>query len=314
MRKGKKLEFKTKRHVEKAKKKKYYLIFFIFLLVFGMVSTLVLLKSVNFDLSNLFEGRETETATQETTQKTVPVTAGSANFLAVCVSDDRASVRFIAVINAELHNKRIRTATLSPKMTAKLNGKFSTLEEHFKQGGTPQVAKAIESLSGISIKKYVCSTDSGFNDALRIVDKAGKFTVPIEKTINHRDDKQDKHDKFDLFIPAGDKAFNGEILLKYFRYLGLESTEDGLFLQAQTISAMLRFFITPQNAENGEELFGLLYNCMDEINITGLDFNNSEPAIESIIALGDAMTYAVEQGLTLFAENAVPTTGEGTGS
>lgn len=315
MRKKKKLEFKTKRHVEKAKRKKYYLIFSIFILVFGAVSTLVLLKSVNFDLSNLFEGRETESAAGETTQKTVPIPSGSGNFLALCVSNNSESVRFIAVINADLDNNRIRVSTLSPKLSAKSEGKFSTLEDHFKQGGTPQMVKAIENLSGISIKKYACSTDSGFNDALRIIDRGGKFTMPIDKTINHRDNKfNHRGDKFDLFIPAGDQAFNGEMLLKYLRYLGLETTTDGLFLQAETISAMLRFYMTRSNFENGEELFGLLYNSMEEINITGLDYNSNEAIIEILIELEDAITYTVEQDLTLFAKTAVPTTGEVTAS
>ncbi len=307
MSKRRKLEFKTKRHVEKEKKKKYYLIFFIFLLVFGAVSTFVLLNSVNFDLSNLFEGRETETAAGETTQKTVPVTSGSSNFLALCVSDDTESVRFIAVINVDLNNKQLRVATLSPKMKAKFEGNFLTLEEHFKQGDAPQVVKAIENLSKISINKYACSTDSGFYDALKVIDKSGKFSVEIKKTINHRDDN------FNLFIPTGNKV-NGGTLLNYFRYLGLESTENGPYLQAQTISAMLRFYLTPSNFENGEELFSLLYNCMEQIDITGLDFNNNKAIIESLIELDDAMTYDVEQNLTLFVTNGAPTTGEDTDS
>lgn len=286
--------------MEKAKKKKYYLFFSVFLLVFGAVSTLVLLKSVNFDLSNLFEGRETESSAQATTVKSAPVLSGSVNFLTLCVSDDKESVRFIAVVNADFNNNQIRVATLSPKMSAKFSDKFSTLEEHFKQGGTPQVASAIENLSGIVLKKYACSTDRGFNDALKVIDKGRNFAMPIEKTINHRDDD------FDLFIPVGNKV-NGGLLLKYLRFLGLESTTDGLFLQAQTISAMLDFFMTQANFENGEKLFGLLHNCMKKTNITGLDFNNSETIIEAIIELDDAITYTVEQNLALFAKTTAPT-------
>ncbi|NLX93373.1 MAG: hypothetical protein GXZ02_05850, partial [Clostridiales bacterium] len=80
MRNRKKLEFKTKRHVEKAKKKRYFLIFSLALLLFGVVSALVLLNSVNFDLSNLFEGRETETSAGETTTKSKTIASVSTNF------------------------------------------------------------------------------------------------------------------------------------------------------------------------------------------------------------------------------------------
>lgn len=310
MRKRKKLEFKTKRHVEKAKKKKYYLIFFIVLIVFGAVSTLVLLNSVNFDLTNLFEGRETETVVEQTTLKAETVTSGNSNFLAMSVSDDGKSMRFIAVINADLTNKRIRVATLSPGFPAEFEGKFSTLEEHFQQGGALQVAAAIRNLSKgqISIQKYAYSNDKGFKDALKIIDKAGKFTVRIKETINHNDDN------FKLFIPAGDKSFSGETLLQYFYYLGLASTEDGLLLQAQTIRDMLEFYINKANVEQGEELFGLLYNSMEETDITGFDFNNSKTSLENLVALEDTLKFSVEQNFVTFVKSDTPITREDAGS
>lgn len=314
MRRKKKLEFKTKEHMEKVKKKKYFLIFSVFLLVFGVVSTLMFLTHYDFDLSNLFEGREPETAVEETTLKTDLTSFGSANFLAMCISDDAKSIRFISVINADLANKRIRVSTLSPQMTAKVDGNVFTLEKHFKQGGVAQTLKAVENLSRISIERYACSTDNGFTEAINSMTKAkaGKFAMRVEETINHRDDN------FNLFISKGDEptTFDGETLLKYFRYLGLESTDDGLFLQAITIRDMLAFFITQTNLENGEELFGLLYNSMEpkNINITGFDFNNGKTKIEHLLALENALVFSVEQKLTLFVKNTVPTTGEETAS
>lgn len=312
MRNRKKLEFKTKRHVEKAKKKRYFLIFSLALLLFGVVSALVLLNSVNFDLSNLFEGRETETSAGETTTKSKTIASVSTNFLAMCVADDAKSVRFIAVINVNLDSEenQIRVATVSPQMPVKMDGKVRTLEEHFRQGGVAQTLKAVEILSVISIERYACSTDNGFSNALKSLDKAkaGKFTMPIQETINHRDDN------FNLFIPAGDKAFDGETLLKYFRYLGLESTDDGLLLQALTISDMLKFFINKTNFENGEALFSPLINNMEKTNITATDFNNSAKTIETLLAADGALKFGVEQKLTKFAKNAATTTGEDTSS
>ncbi len=306
MRNRKKLEFKTKRHVEKAKKKRYFLIFSIALLLFGAVSTLVLLNSVHFDLSNLFEGREAETSVEETTLKTATTAQGNANFLAMCVSDDKQTVRFICIINADLKAKRIRVATIFPQMRADVEGKVLTLEEHFKQGGAAQTAKAVESLGKISIERYACSTDSGFKGALKSVDKAGKFTMSFAQAINPDDNA------LQLFIPAGDKAFNGETLLQYLRYLGLESTEDGLSLQAKTISEMLKYFITRTNVENGEALFSLLYNSMEQTNITGFDFNNSKTALESLIDTDNLPAFSVEQKFTLFDKNTAVTTKEST--
>lgn len=319
MRNRKKLEFKTKRHVEKAKKKRYFLIFSLALLIFGVVSALVLLNSVNFDLSNLFEGREAQTSAGETTTKIEPVALSSANFLAMCVSDDAKSVRFIAVINADLGSKenRIRVAALSPQFVAKVDGRALTLEEHFRQGGVTQTLKAIENSSAISIERYACSTDSGFSSALKNIEKAkaGKFAMLIQETVDYRfklhlNDK-DKLD-FNLFIPKGDKTFDAEMLLKYFRYLALASTENGVELQALTISNMLSFFINKTNFENGEELFGLLYNAMEQknINITGFDFNKIKAKIENLLAQDDAIKFGVEQNFAKFVKSAATTTGE----
>jgi anionic cell wall polymer biosynthesis LytR-Cps2A-Psr (LCP) family protein len=293
LRKKKKLEFKTKRRAETEKKKRVFLIFLVVLLVFGAISSFVLLRSIDFNLSNLFEGREDETQSGESTTKAVPLSAGISNYLAFCVSEDAKEIRFVAVINTDPANLKIRVCTLSPDTTAKYEDEFLTLAEHFIKGGAPQMVKAIEHLGGIAISRYAYSTDKGFKSALKTVDAAGKLSLHIEETINHRDDK------FSIFIPSGKQSMNAEKLLNYFIYCG-GLGDNGRLMQARAIIAMLDFFMTGANAEKGEALYGLLYNSMAQTDITGIDFNNSKAAIDLLVERRDALVLSIEQNLTLF--------------
>jgi len=310
LRKKQKLEFKTKRNKEIAQKKKVFLIFLVALLVFGTVSAFVLLRSIHFDLANLFVGREEETTTIESTTAVSPVLEGSANFLALCVSDDAKGttpeIRFISVINVDLSNMRIRVCALSPKTLAKGDSGFLTLQEHYTEGGITQTKNAVENYSGITIDKYAYSNDTGFKNAIKSMVKTGSLTLHIEQTINYKNE-------FNLFIPAGKKTMDGDMLLKYFRYNGLQGN-SGLDTQAQTICAMLESYINKTNAAKGEALFELLFNAMALTDINATDFYNAKSAIDLLANSKSSLSISVEQNLSLFTASGTKPTKEETTS
>ena len=310
MRKKQKLEFKTKRNTEIAKKKKFFLIFLIALLVFGTASTLVLLRTVDFNLANLFTGREEETTAAQTTAPVTAVPAGSANFLVFCVSDDakdKGHMRFIAVINADLSNMRIRVCAVKPMTPANVDGRILTLEEHFIEGGADRLRKAVENFSGIAIDRFAYTNDTGFKNAVKSIDKSGSLTLHIGQTINYKDSL------FNLFIPAGDKAVNSDTLLKYFRYNGTQG-DPGVDEQAQTLRSMLDQYITKANAENSEKLFEQLFNAMSLTDIKASDFQNAKTAIDLLAASKASLTISVESNLSLFTGSDAETAKEETTS
>jgi len=304
--KKQKLEFKTKRNAEIAKQKKYFLIFCAFLLVFAGVSMFVFLRSIDFDFGNLFDGRSEETTVAESTAVPLPVLTGSANFLVYCVSDDAKDpdyFRFIAVINADLSRLRLRVCALSPISLAAVHGSQSTRTEHFTAVDAQRLKEAVESLGGITIDKFAYTTDTGFKNAMKSIDKAGSLKIQIDQAINY------KEDKLNLFLPAGNNAMNGETLLKYFRYNATQG-EPGLDMQAQTIRSILDYSISAANAQNSETLYEQLYNTMKITDISGFDFNNAKPAIELLAGAKDRLSISVEQNLKLFAGAQTDTTRE----
>ncbi len=304
--KKKRLEFKTKRHAEIAKQKKYFLVFCAFLLVFAGVSIFVFLRSIDFNLSNLFDGRSEETTVAESTAVPLPVLTGSANFLVYCVSDeakDPAYFRFIAVINADLSRLRLRVCALSPQTLATVDGAALTLAEHFGAGDTLRLKQAVESLGGIAIDKFAYASDTGFKKAMKSIDKAGSLKIQIDQAINY------KEDKLNLFLPAGTIAMNGETLLKYLRYSGTKK-EPGLVMQAQALRSVLDHSINTANAQTSEALYEQLYNAMTLTDISSFDFNNAKPAVELLAGAKDRLTISVEQDLTRFSGTQTATTRE----
>ncbi len=305
MRKSKKLEFRTKKSAAIAIRKRRFLYFCIFTVFFGIVSMLVLLNAIDFNLSNLFEGRKDETQVSESTTATDPVLKGNANFLVCCASKDGKDLRFIAVINADLQKNRFMVCAISPNDTAHLEGNPLTLHEHFSKGGATQLKKAIETNSGIRIDKYICSNDTGFKAAIKSLNMSGKLTLNIEKMINY------DGDELSFVLGAGVQTLTGDVLLNYFRYNGQNGAE-GLKIQAQTICAMLDQYLIEKNTDQGEKLYNKLKNTMTECDISAFDYNNNIAAINLIAGSKDSFLSQAEQDLSLFTGSETQTTKEGT--
>lgn len=288
--KSKKLKFQTRKSAEFDKKKRFLIFFCSFLLILGAVSAFVLLQAYNFDLSNLFDGRkeETETTASTTAEALAAIPQGNANFLVCCADDD--DIRFIAVINADLHKKGLSVCALSPDLKATVEGKDLTLIEHFKKGKGKQLQKAVEAAGNISISRYAISSDSGFVSAINY---AGKIELNVAKAIHS------VARGFKLDLSAGKQDFNGDNLLKYIRYYGLPGSES-LDMQAEIICSMLDRYINGENVKNGDELFSSLINEMSDKSISAHDYYNNKTAIALLAASINKFPARVVQTLSAF--------------
>ena len=89
MRKKKELRFTSEKQ-EKTKRFRAFIVAFVaFVLVFGSVSTLIFMKSLNFDLQNLLQSPDDADTTAETTTESVlPVVVRDSAVLLLCCDTD----------------------------------------------------------------------------------------------------------------------------------------------------------------------------------------------------------------------------------
>jgi len=287
LKKNKKLKFQTKKNAEMAKNKKTLIYFCSFLLVFGAVSMLILLKAYNFDLSTLFNGQKEEITTTSNSENTAQTNLGNANFLVCCFSDETdKDIRFIAVINANMKEKSFKVCTLNPNTRATVQGTNSSFSEHFKAKGPEQLVKAVETFGGIKISRYAMSTDSGFIEAVRF---AGRLNLTVPKKIQYKDLAL-------ILSPQNNQPVSADNLLKYMRFNLLPKQGDnGLKTQAEVICAMLDQYINEYNAQQGDALFSRLINLMAEKNITIVDYENCKDTIDSLASSKDKKPAKTDQ-------------------
>jgi LCP family protein required for cell wall assembly len=264
------LKFQTEKKRQASQTRRFFFGFLLFILVFGSISALFFLKSVDFDISNLFKGTNEDISTSE--QTTVPaVFSGSANFLVFCSNKDNDTLIFIAVIRADLGQENFKVCTLSPKERATVGGKNATLLEHFKSGGDIRLVQAVEKLGDLKIDRYVGSDEEGFKDA---VNELGALTVDVKEKIDF------ENDDFMLSLVKGKQGLKGDSLNKYMKYCSFKG-DEGLDKQAEIICNMLIQYINTDKLEDGEELFGTLMNLVDS-NISIVDYMGSAAYLNQI--------------------------------
>lgn len=297
MSKNKKLKFRTKKSMESAKAKRFIIAFFSFIIVFGSISVLILLKEYNFNLSNIFNAPQQETEVSETTHHTLASITGSANFLVYCLSDDGSNIRFIAVINADMKTNSFKVCSLSPKSRATVQTDNQTLANHFQAGGVQRLIQAVDALGGIKIDRYVCSTDTGFKNAINDLDG---LELNIPKNINYQSGG------LSLTLVKGMQTLKGDALLKYLQYNGTLG-DAGLDTQSQVLCAMLDQYINVSNAAKGEKLYSSLINSINSSisgsDITIFDYISSKAAIEQLVTATNRPAAKAEPYLQSFTNS-----------
>jgi len=296
LRRSKNLVFKTRKRRESDKKRRIILGFGLLFLLFALASSLYFLQSIDFDFSNILDKPKEET-TSSTTLPFQEDLRGRSNILVFCASDNKTEsepLRFVCLINADLDNKRIRVAALSPQTAAEVDGKSASYSSHFKNAGAKGLKAAVENSTGIKVDRYVLSNDTGFKKAMQTVGAASQFSINVDDTIDH------KGEGYSLFLPPGEKSVNSDILLKFLRYNAGQGP-SGLEIQAQVIRDMLFRFVNEKNVDRGEQVFEQLFNHMRETDINSLDFHSSLPALKAMASDKNLVLISVEQDFSLFS-------------
>jgi len=268
LRRRSKLKFTTEKNV-KAKRVKFFVISFVcFVLLFGSVSFLMLLRSLNYDLSNIVGKKDLSTS--EETEPTTSITdnlTGTKTFFVACTGNAE-DLTFAAFIRADLDSRKLSVTALDTDDTVNANGFEGNLKQHYQRAGIRQLTNAAESLSGLTADRYVCFTETNFRKILRTI---GDITVNV-----HKDISLSRSDII-LELKAGEQKLSPDTLLKYMKY---GDNGDELFkVQERTLSSIVKSLLVPKNAAKSDTLYSSTINLM-ESNISVMDFNNNKAVFE----------------------------------
>lgn len=263
-----KLRFDTEKNVRSLRIKRFAAAFSCFFVLLGGISVLLLLKHYDFNLSAITAPGNEQTTAEETTVQPAPQVEGTRNYLLICTADSSNTVRFISVLTADMNNKSITLKGLDTSATVTVSGCTGNLEKQLDYGGMPQLVLAVEKLSGISIDKYVRSTDSKFKS---IINYIGGIEINVEKAIDIRTPE------LTAIIGAGMQTMTGDTMLKYMR-----SFEGQPHKQADLISTMIEQKLVPANVTKADRYYEKIIN-LTESDISVVDFSSMKLSFEALL-------------------------------
>ena len=244
-RKKSKLNFASERQTRAKRLRAFVISFVAFILVFGTVSILVFMKSLDFNLDNLIRQPQdsTEQSTDTTQAPTIVAEPVNATTLFVCYGDDDVILQ-LSLVCTNAEENSIMVATLDPFTSVTVNSTGNTFQGWFQTTGINGLLQAVETNTQLKIDRYIKQSESNLK---KVITKVGDITVDIPQAISYRGTD------FSLFLESGQQKLTGDLFIKYLQYAGTEE-------QANAVCALLRQTLQSFTEENLDTMFNYIFN------------------------------------------------------
>ena len=238
------------------------------LLGFGAILLLLVIASAfalqrDGFIDNLFS----QTTVPETTEEGAWTHTGSAVFLLAAHDNAAQNLHFAMLARIDIQQRGIEIIPLNPNE--------ASLVKALREGGARGLQTAAEALTETRVDRYIAGSDNAF---VRAVNTMGSVTVQSEG-IRHRSPE------FTLTLAQGTQRLQGDMLLRYFRYLGTFD-EDPPLRQGGLLKLVLETYLVPRHAETDDMLenrFTTLENLL-ETNISVSDFYSQLNMLMDLLA------------------------------
>ena len=230
--------------------------------------------------------------TEATTEPPEWTYTGNGLFL-LCETDDAGQeLRFCALVRADVAGRRFHVFPLSPQAMAPHEGTAlgeglseRSLEQALRTGGIKELKAAVEALTESAVDRYIASDDNGF---VRAVNLMGSVIVQVDKSIRYHGAA------FTLTLAEGTQRLQGDMLLRYFRYLGTLE-KGGALAQGELLARVLEtYLIGSADAERLESRFNSLMNIW-QTDLTVSDFYTRREMLLAILENGEKFVVDVKE-------------------
>lgn len=268
-RKKSKLNFASERQTRAKRLRAFVISFVAFILVFGTVSILVFMKSLDFNLDNLIRQPQdsTEQSTDTTQAPTIAAAPVNATTLFVCYGDDDVILQ-LSLVCTNAEENSIMVATLDPFTSVTVNSTGNTFQGWFQTTGINGLLQAVETNTQLKIDRYIKQSES---DLKKVITKVGDITVDIPQAISYRGTD------FSLFLESGQQKLTGDLFIKYLQYAGTEE-------QANAVCALLRQTLQSFTEENLDTMFNYIFN-LSESNFSVMDYADTNGLVRVYLSM-----------------------------
>lgn len=271
MRKKSKLHFKSEQHEKTKRFRAFIVAFAAFILVLGSVSTLIFMKSIDFDLHNLLNASENlETTTEQTTTAENMIAVRDAAVLLVCC-DAQEQLTMLSIVRTDAEQNRITVCALDTDAAVSAAGDMS-FQTVFEKNGLAGLKNAVSAAYRVQIDRYVKLTETNLKKAVSAV---GEVTLLIPETISYRSSD------FGLYLDAGEQTLTGDLLVKYLRFTDTNG-------KSQATAALVKATLQSLSGKNCEKQFNTLFNLSDT-NFSIVDITDSSGLVHVYVAMRDAV-------------------------
>ena len=268
-RKKSKLNFASERQTRAKRLRAFVISFVAFILVFGTVSILVFMKSLDFNLDNLIRQPQdsTEQSTDTTQAPTIAAAPVNATTLFVCYGDDDVMLQ-LSLVYTNAEGNSIMVATLDPFTSVTVNSTGNTFQGWFQTTGINGLLQAVETNTQLKIDRYIKQSESNLK---KVITKVGDITVDIPQAISYRGTD------FSLFLESGQQKLTGDLFIKYLQYAGTEE-------QANAVCALLRQTLQAFTEENLDTMFNYIFN-LSESNFSVMDYADTNGLVRVYLSM-----------------------------
>lgn len=268
-RKKSKLNFASERQTRAKRLRAFVISFVAFILVFGTVSVLVFMKSLDFNLDNLIRQPQdsTEQSTDTTQAPTIAAAPVNATTLFVCYGDDDVILQ-LSLVCTNAEENSIMVATLDPFTSVTVNSTGNTFQGWFQTTGINGLLQAVETNTQLKIDRYIKQSESNLK---KVITKVGDITVDIPQAISYRGTD------FSLFLESGQQKLTGDLFIKYLQYAGTEE-------QANAVCALLRQTLQSFTEENLDTMFNYIFN-LSESNFSVMDYADTNGLVRVYLSM-----------------------------
>ncbi len=245
---------------------KYFIIAFaLFILILSVVSVVVLMSSIDFDINNLTGKTTTQPAenTEDLTQSGILLSQlkNKSKILFICEKDD--NLDFICLVDTDFEKSYMNVSCYDD---SDLISASETFEQLYNQKTVQGVIEALNSNLDTQIEKYIVCTRTQLRDILSLFDD---IIINVPKAVDYHSFD------FNVELKEGKQVLSDDYIVKY-----LLISDDNT--RSNIICDILNSILISKYTENSQKLFtDFVNNCKTNISIIDYSENIDDLVIYS---------------------------------
>lgn len=271
----KNIMFSTRKQSMSSETKRFFGVFFVCVAVVLSVSCLAILSKYDFNVRSAVSGEAETQTTTEVQETVIPEIHADKKYLFWCAAEDRQSMHFAWIVNVKMPERELMIYTLKPETVAQVNGGAMSLENVYAKLGEAELAKAVESVSGVALDGYIGSDDDSFKN---MINYFGGVDVTVPEQVEY------KGDGLTLLLIKGKQSMKGDTLFKYLKYIGTLGAKSSS-MQANVLGAVFEHIFRPSYVNKSTAIFSKISNTL-RTDLTIVDYSRAEKAAHIIMENG----------------------------